>query len=83
MPATGDDPVFIRTDGPELLRLQLLSEAVSALAAQAARYVSEPSDAAWFDLVRALTEALGDSDAYQLLRAVEIHAEIRRRSSPP
>ena len=47
--------------------------------AQSRRYLNEPSEAAWYELVRALSNAFGDAEAYDLLRATEIHAQLRGR----
>ena len=65
------------TDGEtDVGQLELLAEAVANVGAQARRYVREPADCAWHDLVTALARTHGDSPAYDLLRAVEIHARI-------
>lgn len=60
-------------------RAELLREAVAEVAQRARRYVQEPADAAWHDLLAALTSTYGDSDTYDLLRAVEIHTRIGMR----
>jgi hypothetical protein len=76
-----DKYTFVRPDQADLSWLELLAEGVDDLAAQSRRYVREPSEPAWYDLVRSLSNVLGDADAYELLRATEIHADIRRRRS--
>jgi hypothetical protein len=53
-------------------RAELLMEAMADLRVRATRYVQEPADDAWHDLVNALARTHGDSEAYDLLRAVEI-----------
>lgn len=75
-----DEVTFIKADQADSFRLELVVEALRAVSAQSHRYVSEPSEAAWYDLVRDLSTLLGDSDAYELLRATEIHSAIGRRS---
>jgi len=55
-------------------QLEPLAEAVADVGARARRYVQEPADGAWYDLVAALARTHGDSEAYDLLRAVEIHS---------
>ncbi len=56
-----------------------LLEAISEVRARARRYVQEPEDGAWYALVSALARAYGDSETYDLLRAVEIHSRVVRR----
>jgi hypothetical protein len=60
-------------DPVESPRAELLMEAIADIRVRAKRYVQEPGDAAWHDLVSALARTHGDSEAYDLLRAVEIH----------
>jgi hypothetical protein len=60
-------------------RQQLLDEAIAEVHARAGRYLREPAESAWLDLVDALTRAHGDSEAYELLRAIEIHTRISGR----
>ena len=55
-------------------RAQLLAEALAEVGTRARRYVQEPADAAWHDLLDALARTYGDSESYDLLRAVEIHS---------
>jgi hypothetical protein len=61
-------------DETEDAQLELLAEAVADVSARARRYVQEPAEGAWHDLVAALARTHGDSQAYDLLRAVEIHS---------
>jgi hypothetical protein len=61
-------------DETEDTRLELLAEAVADVGARARRYMQEPAEGAWHDLVAALARTYGDSQAYDLLRAVEIHS---------
>ncbi|MBA3688676.1 MAG: hypothetical protein H0W81_07595 [Chloroflexi bacterium] len=42
-------------------------------------YLREPADAAWHELVEALTRSYGEGDTYDLLRAVTIHSQTSRR----
>ena len=78
MPDRGE-VIFIKPDQAEQFRLELLAEAVGEVAAHTRRYLREPSDEAWYELVRALSSVFGDSDAYELLRAAKIHSDIGRR----
>lgn len=55
-------------------RAELLASGIAEVRRQARRYVQEPSEAAWNDLVDALTRSYGDGETYDLLRAVEIHS---------
>jgi hypothetical protein len=64
-----------RTD-PETAALR--TEALAEIGIRARRYVQEPGDAAWYDLIDALRRTHGDSEAYELLRAVEIHSRTSR-----
>jgi hypothetical protein len=58
-------------------RSRLLVEELAEVRTRARRYIQEPAEAAWHDLVEALTRTYGDSDAYDILRAVEIHSRTR------
>lgn len=69
----------VSSDEIDRARAELLIEAVAEVATRAQRYVQEPAEAAWHDLLGALTRTYGDSEAYDLLRAVEIHARIGSR----
>jgi hypothetical protein len=60
-------------------RVELLSGAIAEVRRRARRYVQEPSDTAWHDLVDGLTRTYGDMETYDLLRAVEIHSRTSRR----
>ena len=60
-------------------RADLVMEAMADLRVRANRYVREPGDDAWNDLVSALARTHGDSEAYDLLRAVEIRLRTSRR----
>lgn len=64
---------------PDAARAELLMEALADLNVRATRYVQEPADDAWHDLVAALARTHGDSEAYDLLRAVEIRLRTSRR----
>ncbi len=64
---------------PGSARAELLSEQVDEVRTRARRFVQEPAEDTWRDLVVALTRALGDSEAYDLLRAAEIHHRLRGR----
>jgi hypothetical protein len=63
----------------EAARGELLREALADVRVRATRYVQEPADDAWHDLVTALARTHGDSEAYDLLRAVEIRLRTTRR----
>jgi hypothetical protein len=76
-----DEVTFIRADQAEIFRLELLAEGLRDVTAQSRRYTSEPSDATWYELVRALSNVFGDADAYELLRAAEIHSNVQPRST--
>jgi hypothetical protein len=67
------------TANPDAARAELLMEAMAELHLRTTRYVQEPADEAWDDLVTALTRTHGDSDAYDLLRAIEIRVRTSRR----
>jgi hypothetical protein len=58
---------------------ELRTEALAEVRARAGQYLQEPAESVWLDLVQALTRAHGDSEAYDLLRAIEIHARVARR----
>ena len=60
-------------------RAELMAEAIAEVRVRARRYLQEPADDAWHDLVEALARTHGDSDAYDLLRAVEIHTRASKR----
>ncbi len=75
-----DKFTFVRPDQADLTWLELLADGVREVSAQSRRYVQDPSEPAWYDLVRALSNILGDADAYQLLRAAEIHSGTGRAS---
>ena len=51
----------------------------AAIDQQARRYLSEPGDAPWDEVVRALRGAIGHSEADDLLRAIEIRLRTARR----
>jgi hypothetical protein len=60
-------------------RPAVVLETLAAIQARARRYLQEPDDGAWHDLVDALERAHGDGATYELLRAVEIHYRIGPR----
>lgn len=60
-------------------RAEMMVEAMAEVRARARQYLREPGDDAWYELVQALARTHGDSDAYDLLRAVEIHTRVARR----
>jgi hypothetical protein len=60
-------------------RAELHGEAMAEVCRRARRYVQEPADAAWIELVDALRRAYGDEETYDLLLAVEIHSRTSRR----
>ena len=62
-------------------RVELLSGAIAEVRRRARRYVQEPSDTAWHDLVDGLTRTYGDMETY-LLRAVEIHSRTTGGAEP-
>jgi hypothetical protein len=64
---------------PDAARAELLVEAMADLNARTSRYVQEPGDEAWQDLVTALARTHGDSEAYELLHAVEVRLRTSRR----
>lgn len=78
MPEAGEMPP-VRADDLDGARMQLLVEEMAEVRTRARRYIQEPAEAAWHDLVEALTRTYGDSDAYDILRAVEIHSRTRGR----
>ena len=78
MPEAGEMPL-VRADDLDGARMQLLVEEMAEVRTRARRYIQEPVEAAWHDLVEALTRTYGDSDAYDILRAVEIHSRTRGR----
>ena len=65
-------------DGVDSARAELLAEAVAEVPTRALRYVQEPAEGAWHDFVEALARTYGDSETYDLLRAVEIHSRISK-----
>ncbi|MBA2632167.1 MAG: hypothetical protein H0U86_04080 [Chloroflexi bacterium] len=71
---------LVSADQLEKARAALLVEAMTAIHTRARRYLQEPGEGAWHDLVRALARAHGDSATYELLRAVEVHSRV---SVPP
>lgn len=60
-------------------RAEIMSESIVAIGTRAHQYVQQPADDTWRDLLVALTGGLGDGEAYDLLRAVEIHHRLRDR----
>jgi hypothetical protein len=68
----------VQSDEADRARAELFAEATAEVRARARRYVQEPAEAAWHDLVDALTRAYGDSETYDLLRAVAIHTKTRQ-----
>jgi hypothetical protein len=73
------EAALVRADELDGARTQLLLEELAEVRTRARRYIQEPAEAAWHDLVEALTRTYGDSDAYDILRAVEIHSRTRLR----
>jgi len=59
-------------------RAELLAEAIEDVHTRARRYIQEPADDGWHDLIRALTRAHGDTATYDLLHAIEIHVLTSR-----
>lgn len=70
---------LVRGDELDGARTRLLLEELAEVRTRARRYIQEPAETAWHDLVEALTRTYGDSDAYDILRAVEIHSRTRLR----
>lgn len=68
----------VRSDEMDRARAELFAEATAEVCARARHYCQEPAEAAWHNLVEALTRAYGDSETYDLLRAVAIHTQTRR-----
>lgn len=60
-------------------RADLLAEATAEVRVRVLCYLQEPDDAAWQNLVAALTRTYGDSEAYDLLRAIAIQVQTRLR----
>lgn len=60
-------------------REELLAETIAEVGTRARRYMQEPADPAWHDLVEALRRICGDSATYDLLRALEIHSRTSVR----
>jgi hypothetical protein len=58
-------------------RAELFAEGIAQVRARALRYVQEPGDGPWYELVQALARTFGDSETHDLLRAVEIHSRTR------
>lgn len=59
-------------DGEAVLEPDAPPDPVPAVGIWARRYLLEPGDGPWYDIVRTLREALGDDETYDLLRAIEI-----------
>jgi len=59
-------------DGEAILEQDAPPDPVPAVGIWARRYLLEPGDGPWYDIVRTLREALGDDETYDLLRAIEI-----------
>ena len=59
-------------DGDPAVEQEAPPDAVPAVGIWARRYLLEPGDGPWYDIVRTLREALGDDETYDLLRAIEI-----------
>lgn len=71
------EPLNVESSGEVAgARPALLSETLATIHTRARRYLQEPEEFAWRDLVDALARAHGDGATYELLRAVEIHARI-------
>ena len=51
----------------------------AAIEVRARRYLREPGDAPWDEVLRALRTAIGDSETDELLRAIEIRLRTARR----
>lgn len=60
-------------------RAELMRESIDAIGTRAHQYLQYPADETWRDLVNALTGGLGDGQAYELLRAVQIHHRLSGR----
>lgn len=67
-----------RRTSMDAARVELLAEAMEEIQTRARRYIQEPADDGWHDLVRALTHAHGDTATYDLLHAIEIHVLTSR-----
>jgi hypothetical protein len=65
---------LVSTDEMDGGQAQLLAEAIAEVRTRARCYLQEPAEAAWYDLVEALTRLCGDGETYDLLRAVTIHS---------
>ncbi len=70
---------LLQNDQMDGVHVELLAEAIADVSTRARCYLSEPADAAWHDLVEALTRTYGDRETYDLLRAVAIHSQTSRR----
>lgn len=73
------ETALVRSDDTDGARTRLILEELAEVRTRARRYIQEPAEAAWHDLVDALTRTYGDGDAYDILRAVEIHSRTRPR----
>ncbi len=75
------DPLndVVSANEPAGARAALLLEAMVAIQTRARRYLQEPEEGAWHDLVDALARAHGDTATYELLRAAEVHSRISGR----
>jgi hypothetical protein len=73
------ETALVQTDPIGGARADLLAEAIADVRTRARCYLSEPADAAWNELVDALTRTYGDDETYDLLRAVTIHSQTSRR----
>jgi hypothetical protein len=64
---------IVPTPQMDSARAELLAEAMVEVRTRVRCYVQEPADATWHNLLDALRRIHGDSETYDLLRAVEIH----------
>lgn len=71
-------PDIARGQRIELPQPETVAEALAEVRTRARRFVQEPAEAAWDDLVHALRRAYGDGDTYDLLHAVEIHCRMSK-----
>jgi len=74
-----DEITLVGNGKMDAARADLLAEATAEVRSRVRRYVQEPSEPSWHDLVEALTQTYGDGEAYDLLRAMEIHTRTSLR----
>lgn len=59
-------------------RTAVSNDQLAAIGAQARRFLLEPADAPWQEVLRALRAAFGDDQTDELLRAIQIRYRTSR-----